>query len=122
MNLLHILMNRHVYNRKRIGHLHYFSRETALATLAIADSGQSTVSTPSPDCTCPYVAQPGEATAKIPRAALYMLPGGLGEKLLGGASLLVLATKASLRFSASSRRSDCARSIPTSRRNCSSMR
>lgn len=94
MNLLHILMNRHVYNRERIGHLHYFSRETALATLD--DCGFRTIDSfyTYPGLHMPHTSRSlVKRLAKIPRAALYMLPGGLGEKLLGGASLLVLATK-----------------------------
>jgi SAM-dependent methyltransferase len=94
MNLLHILANRHVHNRKRIGHLHYFSRATALATLS--DCGFNVLDSfyTYPGLHMPHTSRSLlKQLAKIPRAALYLAPGGLGEKLLGGASLLVLAEK-----------------------------
>lgn len=94
MNLLHILSNRHVYNRKRIGHLHYFTRETALATLADCGFVAADSFYTYPGLFMPHTSRSlAKRLAKIPRASLYMLPGGVGEKLLGGASLLVLAKK-----------------------------
>ncbi len=94
MNLLHVLTNRHVYNRQRIGHLHYFTRETAIATLT--DCGFDLIDSfySYPGLHMPHTRRSlAKRLAKIPRAALYLVPGGWGEKLIGGASLLVLASK-----------------------------
>lgn len=73
--------------RKSIGHLHYFSKETALATLE--DTGLKIID---------YAYTDGSSIAKslktklayIPRKVLYPIMPDFTVKLLGGYSLLVL--------------------------------
>lgn len=73
------------------GHLHYFSKPTALATLA--DCGYRVIA-------CTYtdgaLALPKSAKARllnVPRRLLFRLSPDLAETLLGGWSLLVLAER-----------------------------
>jgi SAM-dependent methyltransferase len=79
--------------RRGVGHLHYFSRETALATLA--DAGYQVR-----DATYTRggieLSGPGRARrlARLPRSVGYRLNPDLAARMLGGFSLLVLAETA----------------------------
>jgi 2-polyprenyl-3-methyl-5-hydroxy-6-metoxy-1,4-benzoquinol methylase len=85
-----ILRNKLMAVRNSVGHLHYFTKETALATLA--DSGYEIVD---------YFYTPGSADlprktlkskiAFFPRKLLFKANQDLSVKILGGCSLLVLA-------------------------------
>lgn len=75
--------------RQQVGHLHYFSRDTALATLR--DCGYSVLSE---TYTWASVEQPKSLRNRIaamPRAVGRRLNEHVTVRLLGGASLLVLA-------------------------------
>ncbi len=85
-----ILRNKLVDAREKVGHLHYFTKETALATLKdtgheIIDFFYTDQSTGSPN--------KGWKTriANIPRLILHPLFPNFTVKLLGGYSLMVLA-------------------------------
>jgi SAM-dependent methyltransferase len=74
--------------RESLGHLHYFSRDTALATLH--DTGYATVDE--------ELTQPGidlwggkSRLARLPRKAAFRLNPRLAARVMGGFSLLVLA-------------------------------
>ena len=76
--------------RSREGHLHPFTRETALATLATAgfevlDWSYTRGSLERPP------GSPLARAARLPRRALFTLSPDLASRLLGGFSLLVLA-------------------------------
>ena len=74
--------------RARVGHLHYFSKDTALASLQ--DTGYQIVDwfyTPSGDRNPSFKAK----LARCPRRLLSSLSPNLAVRLLGGHSLLVLA-------------------------------
>lgn len=90
INVLSVLRNGLVQARKDVGHLHYFTKETALATLV--DSGyniKSEMLTPF------FLEHPGKSFMSkvgfLPRYLLYKLSPNLMQKILGGCSLLVLA-------------------------------
>ena len=76
--------------RKRLGHLHYFSRETALATLK--DCGYEILDW---SFTTGFIDLPSKSLsarlARLPRRLLHAVSADLNAKLLGGSSLLVLA-------------------------------
>ena len=75
--------------RKSVGHLHYFTPDTALATLI--DCGHEIVDvmfTPSFAAVPPKTFK--EKLAKNPRALLYTISPRLMSTLIGGASLMVL--------------------------------
>lgn len=77
--------------RESVGHLHYFSRETALATLR--DSGYEVVDD---RLTLGTVDLPPSWRARLlrhPRRIAYRLAPKLAERLIGGASLLALARR-----------------------------
>ena len=74
--------------RESLGHLHYFSRDTALATLR--DTGYVTMDE--------ELTQPGidlwggkSRLARLPRKAAFRLNPRLAARVMGGFSLLVLA-------------------------------
>jgi SAM-dependent methyltransferase len=74
--------------RESLGHLHYFSRDTALATLH--DTGYATADE--------ELTQPGidlwggkSRLARLPRKAVFRLNPRLAARVMGGFSLLVLA-------------------------------
>jgi SAM-dependent methyltransferase len=74
--------------RESLGHLHYFSRDTALATLH--DTGYATADE--------ELTQPGidlwggkSRLARLPRKAAFRLNPRLAARVMGGFSLLVLA-------------------------------
>lgn len=85
-----ILRNRLIAGRKSVGHLHYFMKETALATLT--DSGYEILD-------FFYTAGSLELPMKtlrsraaiLPRKLLFSLNQDMAAKLMGGFSLLVLA-------------------------------
>ena len=86
-----IMRNKMIDARKSVGHIHYYSKDTALAS--IADSGQEIID-------YFYTAGAMKLGEKkklrtnlmnIPRQMLYALNEDLTVKLLGGYSLLVLA-------------------------------
>ena len=87
---LSALLRRSLVNgRKSVGHLHYFTPDTALATLI--DCGHEIIDvmfTPS------FAAVPPKSVkgklAKIPRLMLYSISARLMSTLIGGASLMVL--------------------------------
>jgi SAM-dependent methyltransferase len=77
-------------SRQRFGHLHYFTEETAIATIETA--GMTVVDTA---FTFTSLDLPAErrrrSLARIPRRVGFSLHPHLAVRLLGGASLLVLA-------------------------------
>lgn len=80
-----------ILGRESVGHLHYFSYETALATLTYA--GYTIVDefyTPG-GLELPRLG-PKQRLAAIPRGALFRANQRMAVRLLGGFSLLVLAT------------------------------
>jgi hypothetical protein len=92
MNVVSMLTAQHTAARQRYGHLHYFSRETALLTLL--DCGYEVVA---------EVMRPGflaapelrtslkQRAVDLPRRLLHRLAPDLCATWLGGLSLLVLA-------------------------------
>ena len=91
LSVLSVLRSTPIINaRKLIGHIHYFTKETALATLK--DTGYDVID---------YFYTSGAVELKnrsmktnclkIPRKLLYLLNKDLAVRLLGGFSLLVLA-------------------------------
>lgn len=85
-----ILRNKLISRRESAGHLHYFTKETALATLE--DSGYEIIDY----CyTEGAIEQPSKTLkgklAILPRKIMFMINENLAEKLIGGFSLLVLA-------------------------------
>ena len=89
INVLSILRNTFMVSRKSSGHLHFYSKETALSVLR--DCGLEIID---------YFYTPGVETPKktwkaklsvVPRKFLFMLNKNFAVKLLGGYSLMVLA-------------------------------
>ena len=76
--------------RERVGHLHYFTRETALATLG--DTGYTVLDW---NYTLAFKELPAtsgkQRMAVLPRKALFALSQDWGQRLIGGAALMVLA-------------------------------
>jgi hypothetical protein len=75
-------------SRRRLGHLHYFMKETALA--ALADTGYTVIEwtyTPVGVTATRFKAR----LARLPRRLMSLVHRGLAVRLLGGHSLLVLA-------------------------------
>ena len=85
-----VLRNRLIFGRKRGGHLHYFMKDTAIATLE--DAGFKIVDT---FYTAGMLELPRKSLnskiAYLPRKFLFYLNKDLAAKLFGGFSLLVLA-------------------------------
>ncbi|GAB3318849.1 hypothetical protein GCM10027299_10890 [Larkinella ripae] len=84
-----ILRNRLIAGRKSVGHLHYFMKETALATLVdagyeVVDSFYTTGSLDLP------MKDFKSKVAVLPRKIIFALNEDLAARLLGGFSLLVL--------------------------------
>ena len=90
MHLSALLRDRQLYSRQRVGHLHYFSRATALATLA--DTGYKVVSDEYTNLSQETRESHRTLTrlANIARKGLQSMSPDLAAKLLGGYSLLVL--------------------------------
>ena len=76
--------------RKAVGHIHYFSKETALATLEEAGYDVKDHFFTAGDVDLP-ARNWRKAVAKIPRRALYSVNPEFAVRLLGGYSLMVLA-------------------------------
>ena len=78
-------------NRERIGHIHYFSKGTAIATLE--DTGFRVI-----DTMYTGVGIDGDGLSlkrkllRLPRQALFAIDEDLAARVLGGWSLMVLAT------------------------------
>jgi hypothetical protein len=76
--------------RRLVGHIHYFTPETAIATLE--DCGYEVIDS---FYTTPFAGLPSKSLktniAKIPRKLLFALSPDLMVKLFGGCSLMVLA-------------------------------
>lgn len=89
MNVLSIISGGILDSRKNVGHLHYFSSETAIATLV--DCGYEIIDS---FYTTSFIDIPSKSIktkiAKIPRKILYAISPNLMVKLLGGCSLIVL--------------------------------
>jgi len=85
-----LVRGRLMYLRKSVGHLHYFTPETALA--ALADCGYEIIDTM---YTPAFVDLPSlgwkAKIIKLPRLALFKLSPKLLSTFLGGISLMVLA-------------------------------
>ena len=78
--------------RTKTGHLHYFSRETALATLR--DAGYATLSERFTKGALELSRQsPRTRMVGLPRRMAYRVHPGMAVRLLGGFSLLVLAER-----------------------------
>jgi SAM-dependent methyltransferase len=99
MTVSGLLRDRQIHSRDAVGHLHYFSRATALATLR--DAGFDVVM----DCFTKLSQQtvegyrPATALGNVARRLTQLASTNLASKLFGGYSLLVLcrprnATKA----------------------------
>jgi hypothetical protein len=94
MHVSGLLRDRQLHARQQVGHLHYFSRATALATLT--DTGYRVV-----DQELTRLSQQTSegrrgltVVANLFRGCVQTLSMGLAAKLLGGYSLLVLAEQA----------------------------
>ena len=89
ISLLSILHSSMIRARKSVGHLHYFTRETAVATLL--DCGYTVVDG---FFTAPFAALPVRTAkarlAKTPRSALFAISPALAAKTLGGCGYMVL--------------------------------
>jgi hypothetical protein len=90
MHLSALLRDRQIHARQQVGHLHYFSRATALATLV--DTGYCVLSDE-----YTYLSQETQEArrtltrlANVARAGMQSVSVDLAAKLLGGYSLLVL--------------------------------
>lgn len=84
-----ILRNKLIHGRNTVGHLHYFTKETALATLRdagyeIVDSYYTAGSIELPRKTLK------SKIAVLPRKLIYKLNKDLAAKIFGGFSLMVL--------------------------------
>ena len=79
-----------ITGRKQVGHIHYFTKETAIASLE--DKGYTIIDY---FYTAGMVELPGKAMKSkllnIPRRILYKMHPGLTARILGGYSLMVLA-------------------------------
>lgn len=75
--------------RSEVGHIHYFSRETALATLEHA--GLEILDERFTSLSIDHAVELRTRLARIPRRLIAALSPGLAARLLGGFSLLVLA-------------------------------
>lgn len=90
ISVLSVIRTQMMVAREGVGHLHYFSKETALATLKdcgyeIIDSFYTTAFNDIP------AKKLRTHLARIPRKLLYGISHDWGARLLGGSSLLVLA-------------------------------
>lgn len=90
ISVLSVLRSSMMARRADVGHLHYFSRETALAT--IQDCGyeiiESFLTTPFNDIPAKKIET---KLARVSRKLLHKISPDWCAKLLGGSSLLVLA-------------------------------
>lgn len=90
INVCAILVNNMIKNRKKYGHIHYFTPETALAS--IEDVGYKVIDY---QFTAFFKELPTKSLrskiAKYPRLFLYSISPRIMVRLIGGCSLLVLA-------------------------------
>jgi hypothetical protein len=90
MHVSALLRDRQLHARRQVGHLHYFSRATALATLE--DTGYSIIKAEYTNLS--RETQEGRriltSFANLVRAGIQAISVDLAAKLLGGYSLLVL--------------------------------
>lgn len=90
ISVLSVVHSSMMHARQSAGHLHYFSHETAAAT--IRDCGYEIVDA---FFTAPFAGLPAKTwkarLAKYPRSALFAMSPSWTAKLLGGCSYLVLA-------------------------------
>ncbi|MBE7419301.1 MAG: class I SAM-dependent methyltransferase [Ideonella sp.] len=90
ISMLSVLHSSMMRARSSVGHLHYFTRDTALATLA--DCGYRVIDG---FFTAPFHGLPARTwkarCAWLPRRALFALSPGLAATVLGGCSYLALA-------------------------------
>jgi SAM-dependent methyltransferase len=93
MHISALLRDRQLYVRHEVGHLHYFSRATALATLA--DTGYRVISANYSNLS--QETQEGRRLltrlANLFRSGMQAISIDLTAKLLGGYSLLVLCSR-----------------------------
>ena len=90
VSVLSVMRSSMLKMRARVGHLHYFTRETALATLIdcgyeIIDSRYTTPFKDLPSTTLK------SALARTPRRIVFGISPDFAARLLGGCSFLVLA-------------------------------
>lgn len=86
-----VLRNAFMQDRYTVGHLHYFTADSALA--ALKDSGHRIVDTAYTNAaTDLFFAHPSlkKAVANVPRRLVSLVDTGLSARLFGGYSLLVL--------------------------------
>jgi cyclopropane fatty-acyl-phospholipid synthase-like methyltransferase len=85
-----VIRNTPIVKRKRVGHLHYFSKETAIS--ALKETGY-TILDAFYTCGALDLKKKGWKTAlmKLPRRLMFTLNKDISVRLLGGAALLVLA-------------------------------
>lgn len=91
IHLSSVLRSEFVKSRAEIGHIHYFSAESAIATLE--DTGHSIIaSTYTPVGTGLFLQHPTlkRAIANIPRVLVSLFSTKLAARIFGGYSLLVL--------------------------------
>lgn len=90
INVFSILRDSLMTAREKVGHLHYFTKSTAIA--AIRDSGYEIIDS---FYTAPFNDLPSKTLRskllKIPRKFLFFIAPNLMVKILGGCSLIVLA-------------------------------
>ncbi len=90
ISVLSVLRDSQIEARYNVGHIHYFTRKTALAT--IIDAGYDVIDSA---FTTAFDELPAKSIkskiAKIPRKILYTISPKLMAKILGGCSLIVLA-------------------------------
>ena len=90
ININAIIQDKFMYGRKTVGHIHYFTKETALASLE--DTGYNVLDY---FYTADSIDLPRKtiksAIAKIPRQMLFKMNPHFTVKLFGGFSLMVLA-------------------------------
>lgn len=90
MHISGLLRDRQLHARRQVGHLHYFSRGTALATLA--DTGYVVVDDEFTNLSHETTEGRRALTnlANVARSGLHAISPSLAAKLLGGYSLLAL--------------------------------
>jgi 2-polyprenyl-3-methyl-5-hydroxy-6-metoxy-1,4-benzoquinol methylase len=91
MHVSGLLRDRQLHARQQVGHLHYFSRATALATLR--ETGYHIIGHELTNLSQETTEgrRPLTVIANLARSAVQTLSADLAAKLLGGYSLLVLA-------------------------------
>ena len=75
--------------RESYGHIHYFTKETALHTLR--DTGYEVLDYFYTPRSIEFASEPGEKILKLPRKLFFTIHRDFAARLLGGFSLLVLA-------------------------------